>query len=110
MLPRLTKRAIDYAWGELLRRAGVPASASAELGVAFHYVDPSDAPAGVPAIVVRPSDPEDWQRLLELAEDRLESVPKRDAFPIRADGPAAGTLPVLFRARGSPPGSDFARL
>src|SRR5262245_59441047 len=110
----LTERAIDYAWGELLRRAGAgengPREAASRLGVAFHYGEPEDLAGRTPAVVVRRSDPEDWARLLELPDGRLESLPLRDALPIGAGRPSSGALPVLLRARGSSPGSEFVRL
>src|SRR5262245_31837555 len=110
----LTDRAIDYAWSELLRRAGAgrsgPREASSRIGVAFHYGEPAEVTGKGPAVVVRPSDPGDWARLLEMPDGRLESLPLRDALPIGAERTSSGSLPVLLRARGSSPGSEFARL
>ena len=68
----LTKRAIEYAWRELARRAGFALNGDGDyaiggLDVRFHYGQPSEVSDDVPTVVVVPSDPGDWQRLLDLA-------------------------------------------
>ena len=112
----MTEEAIQYAWRELTRRAGVAGNANggsdggwSALGVTFHYGQPSEIRGDTPAVVVVPSDPADWKRLLELPEGSLETVALRDALPAGADELPIGPLPVLFRGRGTGVGGGFAR-
>ncbi len=114
MRTTLTKRAIEYAWRELLRRAGVPVrgnddSALRALGVSFHYGMPAELPRDRRAVVVVPSDPAYWRRLLEIPARSLETVPVEDALPSGAGPLPFDPLPVLFRGRGPGVGGGFAR-
>jgi hypothetical protein len=109
----LTNRAIEYAWRELTRRAGVVGdddeSGLGALGVLFHYGQPGEIRGDAPSVVVIPSDPADWRRLLELPDGQLETVPLEDALPPGASPLPYGPLPVLFRGRGPRVGGGFAR-
>jgi len=110
----LTQRAVEYAWRELARRAGLVGdggggSGPQPLGLSFHYGQPEELRADGPAVVVVPCDPADWRRLLELPDGRLEIIPVEDALPPGAAALPIDPLPVLFRGRGPSVGQVFAR-
>src|SRR5438552_12237656 len=109
----LTKQAVEYAWRELTRRAGVVGyddeSGLSALGISFHYGQPGEIRGDEPSVVVIPSDPADWRRLLELPDGRLGTVPLEDALPPGSSPLPLGPLPMLFRGRGTRVGGGFAR-
>jgi hypothetical protein len=110
----LTAGAVEYAWRELTRRAGVVGdgeydSGLERLGVSFHYGQPSEIRGDGPAVVVVPTDPADWKRLLELPDGSLETIAPEDALPAGANALPIEPLPVLFRGRGPRAERGFAR-
>lgn len=98
----LTKAALDYAWRQLARRAGVIGGNSQGTGfegisLPVHYAPADNVPDDGPRLVVVPCQAAAWPVALERPPRSIEWLPVEDALPPGAKPPFDRPVPVLFR-------------
>ena len=105
-----TPRAIDYAWRQLLIRAGVRASdisssPSRVLDLPLHYSQPGRQQDEKPGIVVVPCDDQAWEQILARNPMSLDWLPASETVPENGRLPFDGSVPALFWSAGFEKGS-----
>lgn len=102
---RTTLQSAQYAWQQLLTRAGfaqpeissTPFEAS---GVKFYYDFPEQIQVPGPKIIIVPCPVQSWQALLTCAEHNLQWVPLRNTVPEGYQLPFSDPIPILFWGAG----------
>lgn len=99
----LSANAVAYAWRQLLNRAGVGSigdesvSVSEAVDIPLHYAAVDTVPGSGPRIIVVPSAPECWGRLLEIEPGTLPWSEAGEFSPGTLPQLCGPSLPVLFR-------------
>lgn len=88
--PILTPNAITYAWARLWAIAGANG-----LDLPHEY-GPATTPLAQPGIIITPSPPDAWTRLLNLPPHSLNRLPAATLFPPGYPLPFDDELPILF--------------
>lgn len=104
---QFTREAQEYAWREIIRRAGVAAENLEALGLCTVYGLP-EGPTPAPGVYISPCDPQDWPVLLTAA--RVDWIDPTDVFPSGAADLLPEALPVLFWGVHRPQPAPFAEL
>lgn len=112
----LTSNAVDYAWHQLRRRAGLATENGDSIGLEvtrfrLHYASPKEIQPGHGGIVVAPCARGSWQSLLRSEPRSLRWLPTEEVLPDGAHLQITDPIPVLFWGEGFEDGSKpFAEL
>jgi len=103
----LTREGVDYAWNQLLTRAGIdPAS----MPVTMSYAS-SKSLSGAPTIIVEPCNPSAWDSILRRKPNSISWLPVSQVIPPGAALPFGDPIPVPFWGSNSQDGDKpFAEL
>lgn len=94
----LTANAIRYAWQQLAQRAGLPEGETGDmsaLGLPVLYAPLHEVDLTQPNIIIVPAHDWDWQALIQMAPDSIETLSKAHFAPPEARLPF-DELPILF--------------
>jgi hypothetical protein len=86
-----TKETVQYAWQQLLQRAGLT-----EVEAAFYYHPPDGLHPGRPAVVVVPCCEQAWSELLTRPPGSISALAVSDVFPPDSSPPWDDPIPVPF--------------
>lgn len=112
----LTVNAVQYAWRQLARRAGVTGGAPSgtgfeALGLPVHYDHPQDGKGDEACLIVVPCQAGSMQKLLDQAPGSLTGLPPSRVFPDGRVPPGWEPIPVLIWGAGYEDGRHpFARI
>jgi len=91
----LPEKAVDYAWQQLVSRAGGKLETSpAEMFYGGH------GDCCSPTVVIKPCAPGAWEKLIERKPHTLDWIAVAETIPSSANLPFANSIPVLFWGAG----------
>ena len=101
-----TSEAINYAWRELAKRAGITLQPNSHtgfesVGIATFYQPAETVAYDSPKLIIEPADETAWGKIVKLPENSLSLMPIERVIPKNYPPIINKPLPILFWGQGN---------